>query len=99
MIARRGANRSPTFFGGTLRFYRGNWSVDCTVRNLSPEGAMIAVSDAVPLPTEADLSIPHLALHKRARIVWRRDRLAGIRYLPIAPRGVVVPFDRPRRAR
>ncbi len=54
--------------------------MNCLVRNLSSEGALIAVTHTKYLPDEIGLSIPDLGFDRKVRIVWRRTHSIGVSF-------------------
>jgi hypothetical protein len=51
------------------------------VRNLSQFGAKIVFGHTALVPTEFDLLIPQKGDSRRAQIVWREDKQAGVAFL------------------
>jgi PilZ domain len=76
---RRRAQRHRTLKAGKIVLHSGASVIDCTIRNLSPEGAAIAVDNAATLPAEFDLEFDGATRH--CKIAWRRlDRL-GVKFV------------------
>ena len=48
------------------------------IRDVSEDGARIALSDTIALPEVVELDIPQRKLRRRARVVWRRHDEAGL---------------------
>jgi hypothetical protein len=100
MDERRNTVRQRSYLGGRIAFNARSSTMDCLVRNLTPHGAKLALSDAVTLPQELDLSIVHKGLHGRARVVWRGGGEIGVSFVgrpPQPPASNVVPLDWARR--
>jgi hypothetical protein len=75
---RRHAQRHRTFKAGKIVLCHRASVIDCTIRNLSPEGAAIAVDGAATLPAEFDLEFDGERRH--CTVAWRRlDRL-GVKF-------------------
>jgi hypothetical protein len=75
---RRRVQRHRTFKAGKIVLHHGASVIDCTIRNMSPEGAAIAVDNAATLPAEFDLQFDGEI--RRCTVVWRRlDRL-GVKF-------------------
>lgn len=53
---------------------------DCTVTQLSPTGARISVAAGVALPDRFNIAVPQRGLNCRAKLVWRKDDLAGVEF-------------------
>lgn len=54
--------------------------IECTVRDLSPEGARLQVSRDVTLPDPFELHIPQRGMVERARIIWRHGDETGVHF-------------------
>ena len=79
MIERRQESRQRSLLSGRVVFDDNICSMDCTVRNLSPHGALIVMSDSYRLPREFDLRVPHREEAHAATgdLAPRRCRRAG----------------------
>jgi len=87
--ARRG-KRERTFLPARISFGEGALKADCVVTQFSPSGARINVPAAVALPDRFNIAIPQRGLNCRAKLVWRKDDLAGLEFeqtesAPLAP--------------
>jgi hypothetical protein len=90
MRERREFQRGRTYLGGQLAFNNQYCGVDCLVRNISRNGAKLVFESTVLLPGEFDLTLPQKRESRRARIVWRQQDEAGVRFLqPAGGEGVV----------
>ncbi len=85
MIDRRQERRARTLLSGNIVFDGHNHSMDCTLRNLGPYGAMAEHSETFRIPPEFDLMIPHRKESHRARVVWRRHDVVGLALAPAEP--------------
>lgn len=81
MQERRKTTRSRTYLGGVVAFNKRSSTMDCVVRNFSPEGARIAFDAVATLPDEFDLEIRQKERAFRARMVWRGETEAGVAFL------------------
>jgi PilZ domain len=81
MQERRKTIRNRTFLGGVVAFNKRSSTLDCVVRNFSPEGARIVFDAAVTLPDEFDLEIRQKERAFRARTIWRGETEAGVAFL------------------
>nr|WP_236841906.1 PilZ domain-containing protein [Bosea sp. PAMC 26642] len=98
MTERRNSPRLRTFLGGHIRFNRNNSTLDCMVRNLSDNGALLQLSDAVALPHAFELEILHRERCYPARVQWRDGQRIGIAFAQAAAEASeVVPLDIARR--
>jgi hypothetical protein len=82
MQDRRNTVRARSFLGGKIVFNNRSSSLDCLVRNVSPEGARIAMSETVVVPEEFELLIPQKGRSYRAQLKWRNASECGVRLLP-----------------
>jgi hypothetical protein len=99
MIERRKSLRSRTYLGGTIAFNRRKSTMDCRVRNFSPDGAKVAFSNAASMPDQFDLSIGHTERSFRARMVWRGANEAGVAFVSEYEQAVPVPPEWAKRLR
>jgi hypothetical protein len=76
----RALQRRSTLKGGKIAFNGGRSTIDCTVRNLSAQGAKLQVSSVVGIPDTFDLV---LADHSRqpCRVIWRRLKEVGVEFV------------------
>jgi hypothetical protein len=58
MQERREYQRQRTLLGGRIAFNNRYSALDCLVRNMSQNGAMLVFEDSVMVPNEFDLMIP-----------------------------------------
>ncbi|MCW6512483.1 PilZ domain-containing protein [Lichenifustis flavocetrariae] len=98
MLERRTDQRNRTYLGGRILFNHRSNSLDCLVRNMSPNGAKIVFSGSVVVPSEFELSVNLKGESVPARVQWRTETEAGLVFLR-ADRGTVVSIDTARRIR
>lgn len=79
MIERRSVQRHRVLKHGTLAF-RGGGSIDCTVRNLSSQGARVDVAGPVGLPESFTLVIEANHFLRRCHKVWRSEQRIGVAF-------------------
>lgn len=73
----RNALRRSTLKGGRLVFNNGRSTFDCTVRNLSRQGAKLQVGASIGIPDRFDLMLPNT--HRQpCRVIWRKPRELGV---------------------
>jgi hypothetical protein len=89
MEERRKSQRNRTYLSGGIAYNNYCTTLNCLVRNLSPEGARIIFSDAVALPTEFDIVIRRSRDNRRAQMIWRDETQAGIQFLQPADESLV----------
>jgi hypothetical protein len=98
MQDRRSIHRSRTCLEGRVAFDNGQSALDCLVRNLSQDGARIALSDTAAIPDAFEVVIPRKAEIRRARIIWKDETEAGVLFLR-STRGNVVSIETAGRIR
>ena len=74
----RRSDRRRTYLAGRIVFNGRSATMDCLVRNLSRNGAMLEFSDPVIPCHEVDLCILSRAESLRARVVWCNGLRAGV---------------------
>jgi hypothetical protein len=74
---RRRAQRHRTLKAGKIVLHHTS-VIDCTIRNLSPEGALIIVDNAATLPAEFDLKFDGET--RRCTVAWRRLGRLGVKF-------------------
>jgi hypothetical protein len=77
-IEKRSAPRHKVLKGGTLAF--GGTGVECTVRNLSSNGAALEVASPAGLPPSFVLMIEADQFIRHCRSVWRSDKRVGVAF-------------------
>lgn len=96
IVERRKQQRLRSLLGGRVSFNQKHCTLDCVVRNVSEDGALLMISDSVALPNAFDLDI---ARHQRsyvARIRWRDGERVGVAF-EAPSSGEIVPLDMARR--
>lgn len=78
MIERRTATRQRVFKQGTLAF--GGGGIDCTVRNISSNGARIEIESPIGLPPSFTLVIKADHFLRRCHPVWSTDTKVGVAF-------------------
>ena len=58
MLHDRSSPRLRSFLRGRVVFNGGNSSMDCIVRDISPDGAKLQITNSVTVPDRFDLLIP-----------------------------------------
>ncbi|WP_158812458.1 PilZ domain-containing protein [Methylocapsa sp. S129] len=80
-IESRRSPRVRTFLQARISYSDGAISTACTVNQLSEVGARINLASTFSLPETFEITIPQRGISRRARLVWRRDDLAGVDFL------------------
>jgi PilZ domain len=79
MIERRKIQRHRTLKVGTIIFENGG-GVDCTVRNMSPAGACLEVTDPVRIPDAFTLVVESDNFLRRCQVGWRKEKRIGVAF-------------------
>lgn len=77
---KRSAPRLRSFLKGKAIFNNRQSTLDCLVRDISPAGARLEVSNAVLLPDTFDLYVPQKETTFRVRISWRAEGELGVEF-------------------
>jgi hypothetical protein len=99
MSERRKSVRSRTYLGGVIAFNKRSSTMNCYVRNISPAGAKVALTNAAVIPDQFDLSIAQKERSYRARMVWRGANEAGVAFLSEYTQDMPVPLEWVKRLR
>jgi hypothetical protein len=75
---KRVAPRHRVLKSGTIEF--GGGVINCTVRNVSNDGAALEIASPVGIPDKFTLALPNDGLHFRCRIVWRKEHRIGVAF-------------------
>jgi hypothetical protein len=84
MQDRRKCRRRRTYLSGRIAFNSRFSIMDCLIRNVSHDGALLEFAGPVVPPHEADLCFLSRGESRRARLIWCRGGRAG--YAVDAPR-------------
>ena len=85
MVEARQSDRVRAFLRARIIFNNGNSTIDCTIKNVSPTGAKIDLSDTATVPAEFDLEVPQRGKTYRARLVWRDRAALGVAFILANP--------------
>ena len=96
MQERREEHRDRTYLGSEVALTERRATIDCLVRNLSQNGAKLSFTEPVKVRGEFALTIHQKGVSRRARVVWQREKEAGIAFVASAP-GIVVSIETARR--
>lgn len=77
---RRRHHRNRTLKGGRIVTNDGHSTFDCTVRNLSEEGAKLIVASIIGLPQRFRLSLLD-GRNFECEIIWHTETELGVRFL------------------
>ena len=79
MEERRKTPRSRTLKSGKIVLNLHASVVDCTVRNLTGNGALLLVQSLAGIPESFELVLENQA-HRDCRVVWRGDNRLGVEF-------------------
>ena len=79
---KRKQTRLRVFLKGRIHFNNGASSLDCLVRDMSPLGARLVLSETATLPERFDLFVPQKERTYRAALRWRREEGIGVIFEP-----------------
>lgn len=77
---RRRSVRNRTLIGGSITFSQCPATLDCVVRNLSEDGALLVLSDDILLPELFELHIPLKRESRMVRGRWRDGEHLGVTF-------------------
>ena len=98
-LERRKHIRTPSYLGGRIAFNHLYATMDCLIRNVSPQGARLVFSQPTALPASFVLSIPSREQALNARIAWRTETEAGVVFELPEPVRQVVSLEMMRKIR
>jgi hypothetical protein len=79
MVEKRAVPRHRVLKRGTLAF-SGGGGLDCTVRNISPNGARIDIANPVGVPEAFTLVIEADQFMRHCRAVWSSEQRIGVAF-------------------
>ena len=78
MVEKRNVTRHRVLKAGKIEF--GGGVIDCTVRNVSNEGAALQVATPFGIPGKFTLAMPADSLHFACRVIWRKGLRLGVTF-------------------
>jgi PilZ domain len=84
MDERRRASRHRTLKSGKIVVHAGRSVVDCTVRNLSSNGALLLVRSLAGIPEKFDLVMETTGEHHLCRVAWRGEDRLGVEFARVS---------------
>lgn len=78
MTDRRRELRLRSLLGGRIICQRPQGTMDCTVRNIAPQGALLVFPHTAVTPAEFRLHIPCRGETHSARVIWRSHDRVGV---------------------
>ena len=76
MEERRAKPRQRVFKAGTIEFEGSG--IDCTIRNVSPDGATLEVASPIGIPHEITLNLASSRERQSCHVVWRKEKGIGV---------------------
>ena len=77
-VDRRGNRRSRILKAGKLLFDAHQTIINCVIRDISPLGARIRLSDTLHLPSELELLVVREAELHPAKVLWKSQTDCGL---------------------
>jgi hypothetical protein len=79
MSENRKSQRQRILKAGMIAFDRAA-GIDCTVRNISDDGACLKVASPVGIPNDFILVVSKDKLKRECHVAWRSARRIGVRF-------------------
>ena len=79
MEERRRVARNRTLKSGKILVHAHTSLIDCTVRNLSPKGALLLVSSLAGIPENFELALEPKQT-RQCRVIWRGEDRLGVEF-------------------
>ena len=80
MEERRGVPRSRTLKSGKILVHAHTSLIDCKVRNLSSDGALLLVSSLAGIPDKFELILESNRTRHPCRVAWRGENRVGVEF-------------------
>lgn len=77
---RRSERRHRVLKGATITFNKGYGALQCVVRNMTENGALLAFGETTGIPPQFDIKFAGSDEVRRAHICWRRPQFVGISF-------------------
>ena len=81
--SRRSSMRRETNLAGRILTDKRRTPIECTVRDLSDNGARIDVREDALLPYEFELEVPDMNLLVRTRVAWANGKGYGLMFIGV----------------
>ena len=79
-MERRRQTRARTLKSARILFNQHHSVIDCTVRNLSAEGACLNVASAIGIPERFDVMFDADQSIRPCRMVWHKEKQLGVEF-------------------
>jgi hypothetical protein len=77
---RRAERRMRTLKAAKIVLNGGRSVFDCTIRNISPNGALIEVPSMLGIPAQFEIVLDQGATRRSCKIRWRTERMMGVHF-------------------
>jgi hypothetical protein len=78
---RRKSTRVRSLKGARISYKNGAFTVDCTVRDMSPEGARLKLGGFLAIPNRFTLRFEDDGSERQCEVRWRTDKEIGIAFV------------------
>jgi len=79
---KRGSQRYRALKSATISFKNGQFTYQCTVRNISETGAQLALTSTELIPNRFDLIFEDRSPTRVCNVVWRAPTRLGVQFNP-----------------
>jgi len=76
----RAVPRRTTLKGGKIAFNGNRSTIDCTVRNLSRNGAKLVVASVLGIPDDFELVLAD-TVRQPCHVIWRKAKDLGVEFI------------------
>ena len=80
MLERRKLTRTRTLKSGKIIVHAHTSVVDCTVRNLTAQGALLVLPSLVGIPANFELVLEADHARHDCRVIWRGENRLGVEF-------------------
>ncbi len=81
MVEARRSERVRSFLRARILFNNGASTIDCTIKNISAQGAKIEIAHSLSVPAEFDLHVPQRGRTYRSKMAWRASDSIGVEFI------------------
>jgi hypothetical protein len=79
-MERRRQRRARMLKSARILFNQHHSVIDCTVRNLTPNGACLNVESALGIPEQFDVMFEADHTVRPCRMIWHKERQIGVEF-------------------
>lgn len=80
MVERRNHRRVRTLLGARIVFGRHYLTMDCVIRDLTPDGARLRLPSTVGVPATFHLLLDRDQRERRCKVIWRSETELGVAF-------------------